>query len=52
MKFSKVYLAIITIFILELIALLKNIDGVIMSLSISAIAGLGGYSLGHITKKE
>ena len=46
-----VFLAIICITIIEIFALAKNIDGTLLSISIAAIAGLGGYEL-HSIKKD
>ena len=40
-------IAIISIMILEVIALLKGIDGQIFATVISIIAGLGGYTIGR-----
>lgn len=44
--------AIIAIFILVLVALLKEIDGAILSSGIAIIAGLGGYSIAKKTKPK
>jgi len=40
-------IAIISIAVLEVIALLKGIDGQIFATVISIIAGLGGYTIGR-----
>lgn len=40
--------AIIVIGIIEIIALLNGINGVAISLSIGAIAGIGGFEIGNI----
>ncbi len=37
--------AIACIAIIEIVALLKGINGVVFSLSIAAISGLGGYQI-------
>lgn len=42
---SKTIVAISAILILLIVALLKNIDGVLLSSGITLIAGLGGYAL-------
>lgn len=47
----KTIIAILCIFVLEIIALEKHVDGIALSVSIGAIAGLGGYSVGEIIKK-
>ena len=46
-----VFLAIICITMIEIFALAKNIDGTLLSISIAAIAGLGGYEF-HLFKDE
>lgn len=43
----RVLVAIVAITILESIALLKGIDGTLMSTSIAVIAGLAGYVAGR-----
>lgn len=48
----KVYLAIISILILESIAILRGIDGKCLIGAVAMIAGLGGFSLGRIRRKE
>ena len=40
--------AIIVIGIIEIVALLNGINGIAMSLSIGAIAGMGGFEIGNI----
>ncbi len=47
-KFEPV-VAIVCITILEAIALVKGIDGILLANIIAIIAGLGGYSLGKAT---
>ncbi|RLJ01537.1 MAG: hypothetical protein DRP08_05400 [Candidatus Aenigmatarchaeota archaeon] len=44
--------AIAGIVVLELYALSKGLDGKLFGLVIAAIAGLGGYSLGAMIKKN
>lgn len=44
----KTVAAIVVIGIIEAVALLQGIDGVMLSLAIAAIAGLGGYSLSEV----
>ena len=39
-------IAIISVVILEIVALIKGIDGQIFATVISVIAGLGGYTIG------
>ena len=46
-----VFLAIICITIIEIFALAKNVDGTLLSIAITIIAGLGGYEL-HLFKDE
>lgn len=46
-----VLLAIVMIAALESYALSRGIDGVALSLSIGAIAGLGGVKLGELLKR-
>jgi len=45
-------LAIVSLTILETIALIKGIDGALLSLIVSAIAGLGGYTIARKTTKR
>ena len=47
---GKVILAIVSISILEAIALITGVDGAIFALVIAAISGLGGYELRGIKK--
>lgn len=49
---TKVIVAIICISILEGIALWRGINGTVFATVIAAIAGLGGYTLGRITKEK
>ncbi len=44
-KHAVTIIAITAIFALETIALLKGINGVLMSTSVAIIAGLGGYEI-------
>jgi len=46
-----VALAIVCIVVLDVYALSKGINGVIMSLSVTAIAGLGGYEIRVVRDK-
>ena len=39
-------IAIITIGVLELVAILRGIDGAALSTALAVIAGLGGYEIG------
>lgn len=41
------FLAILAILTLELLAILKGINGYTLALAIGAIAGLGGYTFGR-----
>ena len=43
--------AIISIVVLEALALLQGIDGVLLSSGIAIIAGIAGYQI-HATKKK
>ena len=43
--------AIICITVLEIIALLKGIDGSLLATVIATLAGLGGYTFAHAVKK-
>lgn len=43
---SKTIVAIVCIAILLIVALLKNIDGVLLAGGIATLAGLGGYAAG------
>lgn len=52
MKFN--YLALVCatfIVLLEVLALLKGVDGVALSVGVAAIAGLGGYTVRSLIKK-
>ena len=49
---DKVITAIIAITILETAAIIQRIDGALFGLAITAIAGLGGYTIGHLTKPK
>lgn len=49
---TKVLIAIICIAVLEGIALWRGMDGAIFGLAIAAIAGLGGFTIGQITKPK
>jgi len=44
--------AILGITILDSVALLNGIDGTVLSLSIAGIAGIGGYEIGNLKKKN
>lgn len=44
--------AIVAITVLEIVALLKGIDGTLMATVVAAIAGLGGYTLGQVLKQR
>ena len=44
--------AILGITILDSIALMNGIDGTVLSLSIAGIAGIGGYEIGNLRKKN
>lgn len=44
-KFILLCLAIIAVATIEIVALLKGINGVALSLSIAALSGLGGYQV-------
>ena len=44
-------LAIIGITLVELVALYKGIDGLILTLVIGGLCGLGGYNLKNVLKK-
>ncbi|MBA7669719.1 hypothetical protein ES703_77852 [subsurface metagenome] len=46
---TKASLAIVAIMILEGLAILKGIDGALFGLAVTAIAGLGGYTIGRRT---
>lgn len=46
---SKTIIAIISIGILEAIALFRGIDGAYLSMAIAAMAGLGGFSFGALS---
>ena len=50
LKIDKVVLSIISIVLLESLALTQGINGTGLSLSIAAIAGLGGYTLHDVIK--
>ena len=41
------FLAILAILTLELVALMKDVDGYALAIAIGAIAGLGGYTFGR-----
>ena len=45
------YTAIIVIGIIELYALYLGMNGIALSLTIGAVAGLGGFEVGRIYKK-
>ena len=45
-------IAIITIGLLEALALSKGIDGVLLAGSVAVIAGLGGFSATRIIRKK
>jgi len=49
---SKTITAIIAVTILEAIALLKGVNGAMLSICIAAIAGLGGYELASKRNRE
>ena len=44
-KIDRVSLAILSIFVLEGIALTQGINGTCLALAIAALAGLGGYEI-------
>jgi len=44
--------AIIALLILELIALIKGLNGALLSIGVGAIAGLGGFAIGKGTKPK
>jgi len=46
----KTLAAIIAILIIEVTAILKGIDGALLGLAITTIAGLGGYAIGKAKK--
>jgi hypothetical protein len=48
----KAILAIICITALEIVALTQGINGAYLSISVGAIAGLGGYSLNQLRLKR
>jgi hypothetical protein len=41
--------AILSITILEAVALLKGIDGALLSMAVAVIAGLAGYQVGKVS---
>jgi hypothetical protein len=47
---NKTICAIIGVVILESVALITHTDGRYFGLALAAVAGLGGFSLGRITK--
>jgi len=49
---NKIIAAITAITILEGLAIWQGIDGALLGLAITAIAGLGGYSIGRRTKPK
>lgn len=49
---NKTIIAIIAIAILAGVAIFKDMNGVILSLAVAAIAGLGGYELGTHRKPK
>jgi len=44
--------AIGAIFVLELVALLHGVNGVALTASVGAIAGLGGFAVGRVASKN
>jgi len=44
MKLDNTKLAMVLIAVIEIVALLKGIDGALLSTVVAVIAGLGGYS--------
>ena len=42
----RAYAAIAAITILEIVALLRGVDGAVLSLVVASLAGLGGYVIG------
>lgn len=48
---SKAVIAMICITALEVVAILKGIDGAVFGIAIAAIAGLGGYEV-HAARME
>lgn len=49
---TKVLVAILSIAVLEGIALWQGMNGAIFGVAIAAIAGLGGFTIGHVTKPK
>lgn len=47
----KVITAIVGIVVIECVAMMNGINGTVMSLSIAAIAGLGGFELQKVLPK-
>jgi hypothetical protein len=45
MKYGVAIIAILCLTILEIVALVMGINGALLSIVVSAIAGLGGYSI-------
>jgi LPXTG-motif cell wall-anchored protein len=45
----KTFVSLLAITLLEILALIKGVDGTALSLAIAALAGLGGY---YIRKKR
>jgi len=40
--------AIVALCLIEIVALMNGYDGIVMSMIVTAIAGLGGYSVGRL----
>jgi len=51
-KFITSLAAILAIFILEAIAIIKGLNGVLLAGAIGALAGLGGFSASQIIKSK
>lgn len=47
---TKATTAIAAILIVLIVAMIKNIDGMLLSAGIAIIAGLGGYTAGKVKK--
>lgn len=49
---TKACIAIAAIATVEIVALLTGHNGTMLRLSLAAIAGLGGFTLGYLTRKK
>lgn len=49
---TKVCFAIVAIAAIEIVALLTGHNGTMLRLTIVAVAGLGGFSLGHFLRRK